>query len=131
MAYLAEVRYGFIRWPAFGEAIDVEPRRVRRQLLEQLLLLSKRLARRAARHRPQPHEVRQAMPRALAQALDDRVRAVIDIAIGVHDGLTQCVALDRRIAAHFSDRHRSDLDEAEPELGQRLVRGPVRIKRAA
>ncbi|WP_254777186.1 hypothetical protein [Paenibacillus sp. yr247] len=75
--------------------------------------------------------MRQAMPRALVQTRGDRVRAVVGIAIGVNDGFLRRVPQDWRVAAYLSDRHGSDFDEADPELGQRLVRNPVGIKRAA
>ncbi|WP_376745655.1 hypothetical protein [Paenibacillus sedimenti] len=128
-AYLREVRRSFIRWPAFVQAIDVVTRRVRRQLQQHLLLLDQRLARRAPGHRPQPHEVRQAMPRALAQASYDRVDAVIRIAIGVHDGFLLFFSLDHRIAntAHLPYGNGADFDEAKAELGQRLMRCAMRV----
>ncbi|MFD0694496.1 hypothetical protein ACFQZT_10375 [Paenibacillus sp. GCM10027628] len=143
-AYLREVRYGIIRWPAFVEAIDVVPRRVRRELQQHLLLLKQRLARRAPGHRPQPHEVRQAMPGAFAQAPDDRVDAVIRIAIGVHDGFLLFIPADLRTwallaeapcpliqdfvrAANFPYRDRADFDEAKTELSQCLMSRTVRI----
>ncbi|MNR34342.1 hypothetical protein D3C85_1521080 [compost metagenome] len=71
------------------------------------------------------------MPRALAQARSNRVDAVVHIAIGVHDGLLVSHARNRCMAINGSDRHGSELNEAEPELGEGLVRGAVRVKPAA
>ncbi|MCY9661890.1 hypothetical protein M5X18_28315 [Paenibacillus anseongense] len=75
--------------------------------------------------------MRQAMPRALAQPLGDRVCAGIGVAIGVHDGFLLGDALDRRVAAHFAHGDGAELDEADPELGQRFVRDAFGIERPA
>ncbi|MBP1964770.1 hypothetical protein [Paenibacillus aceris] len=71
------------------------------------------------------------MPRALAQARGDRIRACVSVAIGVHDGFLLGDARDRTVAAHFAHRDRAELDEADPELRQRFVRCTLKIERAA
>ncbi|WP_376768401.1 hypothetical protein [Paenibacillus planticolens] len=75
--------------------------------------------------------MRQAMPCALAQARGNCVRAVVRIAIGVHDGFLLGDAHDGLVAAHLAHCDGAELDEADPELRERFVRCALRIEPAA